>query len=249
MKTLLIDIDSLIYIGAFKETLEEGIECVDNRMKQIIEDNKSNKIISFISKGKTFRNDLARTKPYKFNRKGKEKPQWLEFISGYVVEKYNAYLYKGLEADDCVSYFADKIENTTICAIDKDVIGQCVGTHYNYQVAKSGAGWSVKGFKTTTAKEAETFLWIQALAGDSTDGILGIEKVGVKTAEKWLKGVDSKDYPRVVLDKYIEKYGAVEGSCRFAENFRLVYLLKTDEDVKRELGRELKLPVAKQITI
>ena len=45
--------------------------------------------------------------------------------------------------------------------------------------------------------------------------------------------------PEFVLNKYIEKFGFAEGIAKFAETFKLVYILKTKEDVLRETGIEL----------
>ena len=42
------------------------------------------------------------------------------------------------------------------------------------------------------------------------------------------------------MKKYVEKFGMVEGIMKFHETFKLVYLLKTPEDVKRET--DLLLP-------
>ena len=72
--------------------------------------------------------------------------------------------------------------------------------------------------------------------GDSTDGIVGIPKVGEKTATAWLHEVSIDDMPQVVLGKYIEKFGTHEGVNRFAETFKLVYILKTKEEAFGETG-------------
>ena len=75
--------------------------------------------------------------------------------------------------------------------------------------------------------------------GDSTDGITGIPKVGEKTAETWLKDLIPVEMPEFVLNKYIEKFGIAEGIHKFTETFKLIYILKTKEDVLRETGIEL----------
>ena len=69
--------------------------------------------------------------------------------------------------------------------------------------------------------------------GDSTDNIVGIPGVGDKTSSNWLKN-RTKDFEGFALKKYVEKFGMVEGIMKFHETFRLVYLLKTKEDIKRE---------------
>ena len=76
--------------------------------------------------------------------------------------------------------------------------------------------------------------------GDSTDGIQGIPKVGPKTADAWLQSPNTKQMPSFVLEKYIEKFGYAEGISKFAETFKLIYILKSKEDVQREAGVELE---------
>ena len=77
------------------------------------------------------------------------------------------------------------------------------------------------------------------LMGDPTDGIPGLPKVGPKTADKLLYDIQLQELPEFVLKKYIEIFGIQEGICKFAETFKLVYILKTKEDVLRETGIEL----------
>jgi 5'-3' exonuclease len=81
--------------------------------------------------------------------------------------------------------------------------------------------------------------------GDSTDNIVGIPGVGIKTAENWLKD-RTKDFESFAIRKYVEKFGMVEGIMEFHKNFNLVYLLKTDEDLAR-LG--LGLPPLEYVDI
>ena len=75
--------------------------------------------------------------------------------------------------------------------------------------------------------------------GDSTDGIEGLPKVGPKTADLWLELVQPLDMPEFVLKKYLEKFGISNGIDKFAETFKLIYILKSPEDVLRETGIEL----------
>ena len=76
--------------------------------------------------------------------------------------------------------------------------------------------------------------------GDSTDGIQGIPKVGEKTADKWLSEVALPEMPMFVLEKYVEKFGIPIGISKFAETFKLIYILKSKEDVLQEV--DIKLP-------
>ena len=96
--------------------------------------------------------------------------------------------------------------------------------HYNYRTRE---------FLHTSPEEALKFLWLQTLMGDSTDNIPGIPKVGIKTAENWLKD-RNKDFEGFALKKYVEKFGMIDGIFKFHQTFRLVYLLRSKEDVLRE---------------
>ncbi len=155
----------------------------------------------------------------------------LLYLSIHLKQRYTFKEFEGLEADDLVAYYGvnNSDYKVVICSPDKDVLHQCIGKHFNYQKVE---------FVTTSETDAEKFLWKQVLMGDSTDNIQGIPGVGIKTAENWLKDRE-KEIEGFVLRKYVEKFGVVEGLEQFFINFRLVYLLKTKEDVLRETKLEL----------
>jgi hypothetical protein len=250
-KVLLIDADSLIYYEAHRESIQEAIQGIDERVQRIFQETGANKYIMFLTEGKCFRYDIAFSKEYKGNRKDRSKPLWFNSLKGYLKDRYGAVSIKELEADDCVAYFGNTIDDSVICSPDKDVLQQCVGTHYNYQMVNvEGSNYASKGFISTSELEAEKFLFTQVLTGDSTDGIGGIEKVGPKTAEKWLnEWYNSEMYECSVitieeklLAKYIEKYGSIDGISRFNETFKLIYILKDSNDMLREIGTLPMLP-------
>ena len=225
----LIDGDSLIYYEMNKPTLEEALDSLDGRLHQMFEEVKATKYAGFLTSGKCFRYNAAKTKPYKGNRKYGNKPIIFPAIKEYLRQRWNFISVPELEADDLVSIYHDPLK-TVICSPDKDVLYQNKVCNYNYGKAE---------FVTVDENEATTFLWKQMLMGDSTDGIQGIPKVGPKTADTWLKNIAPQDMPKFVLEKYTEKFGIHEGITKFAETFKLVYILKTKEDVLRETGIEL----------
>ena len=228
-KTALIDGDSLIYYEMGKPTLEEALESLDGRLHQMFEQTGATHYAGFLTSGRCFRYAAAKSKPYKGNRKHGDKPIIFPAIKEYLRQTWGFISVPELEADDLVSVY--NFIDTVICSPDKDVLYQNDGTHYNYAKAET-----IK----VDIVEAETFLWKQMLMGDSTDGIQGIPKVGPKTADTWLENVYTPDMPGFVLEKYLEKFGNHEGISKFAETFKLVYILKTKEDVLRETGIELK---------
>lgn len=227
-KIALIDGDSLIYYEMNKPTLEEALESLDARLEQMFEQVEATEYAGFLTSGKCFRYAAAKTKPYKGNRKYGDKPYIFPAIKEYLRQHWGFTSIPELEADDLVSIHHNN--NTVICSPDKDVLYQNKGRHYNYGKAE---------FVEVTETEALTFLWKQMLMGDSGDGIQGIPKVGPKTASAWLQSPNTDQMPAFVLEKYIEKFGYAAGISKFAETFKLIYILKTKEDVQREAGIEL----------
>lgn len=228
-KIALIDGDSLIYYEMNKPTLEEALESLDARLEQMFEQVEATEYAGFLTSGRCFRYAAAKTKPYKGNRKYGDKPYIFPAIKEYLRQHWGFTSIPELEADDLVSIHHDPLK-TVICSPDKDVLYQNSGTHYNYGKAEEVVVDDVESIR---------FLWKQMLMGDSTDGITGIPKVGPKTADAWLKDVDRDEMPSFVLEKYIEKFGYATGISKFAETFKLIYILKTKEDVQREAGIEL----------
>ena len=225
----LIDGDSLIYFEMGKPTLEEALNSLDGRLHQMFEMTHATKYAGFLTQGKCFRYAAAKTQPYKGNRKHGDKPIIFPAIKEYLKQKWRFTFVPELEADDLVSVYHDPLK-TVICSPDKDVLYQNKGIHYNYGKAETIIVDDI---------EANTFLWKQMLMGDSTDGIQGIPKVGPKTADTWLEPLLPNEMPEFVLNKYIEKFGIHEGISKFAETFKLIYILKSTEDVLRETNIEL----------
>ena len=227
-KIALIDGDSLIYFEMGKPTLEDAIDSLDHRLHEMIDRCGTDKYAGFLTIGKCFRYAQAKTREYKGNRKKGSKPIIFYALKEYLKQEWKFEYIPELEADDLVAVYGEKLGgNTVICSPDKDVLYQVEGRHYNYRSAE---------FIHTTPTEAELFLWKQMLMGDPTDGIPGIPKIGPKTAETWLNNVQLQEMPQFVLEKYIEKFGNSEGISKFAETFKLIYILKTEKDVLRETG-------------
>ena len=212
-----------------KPTLEEALESLDGRLHQMFEMTHATQYAGFLTTGKCFRYAAAKTKPYKGNRKYGDKPIIFPAIKEYLRQNWNFESIPELEADDLVSIYHDPLK-TVICSPDKDVLYQNKGIHYNYAKAET---------VIVDETEAETFLWKQMLMGDSTDGIQGIPKIGPKTADIWLKDLIPSEMPTFVLEKYIEKFGYAIGISKFAETFKLIYILKDKADVLREVSVEL----------
>ena len=225
----LIDADSLMYYEMGKPTLEEAIQGINNRMYQILAMCGTSRYAAFLTLSKCFRYKIAETRSYKYNRKGGSKPPVFYALRAYMQQAWLCSHTPGLEADDLVAVYS-KPSGTVICSPDKDVLYQVAGTHFNFRTGE---------FIKTSKLEANRFLWKQTLMGDATDGIIGIPKVGPKTADNLLKKLKS-GFEKVVVEKYVEKFGYYEGICKFAETFKLVHILKTKDQVKDATGIDLE---------
>lgn len=145
-------------------------------------------------------NNFRKTFPisYKAHRKSSRKPSGFDDLFEYARANYNTITVGGIEADDYVVYLKTKDpEDYILCAIDKDVLNQTVGTHFNYAT----------GDEVTTRKfEAIWFAYFQTLTGDSTDGYKGCPQVGKVKAEAILDDLKTeKEMWAAVVEAYESK--------------------------------------------
>lgn len=236
----LIDADSLIFHCALGNkdnppTLESAIADFESRIYKMVQAAGCNKYILLMSDKKVFRHFITKsTKMYKSNRKSSVFPPVYIGLKAYMRQK-PAFQCQNYEADDAVGlfqYYINKynLGKSSICSPDKDVLNQIVGVNYNY---------GKELIVNTTKEDSENFIITQLMMGDPSDGIAGIPKVGIKTAEKFLehfKDLSFTDKLHKVLEMYMEKFGYRRGILNFTETFRLIYLLKTEEDQQLELG-------------
>lgn len=111
---------------------------------------------------------------YKHNRASNTRPLAYGELWEHLVTKHKAKVAVGYEADDMVVYLkTQNHDDYFLCAIDKDVLYQTAGTHYNY---KSG------DFVEVSPDEAVRFFYYQLLRGDPVDGYIGCRGVGDKGA-------------------------------------------------------------------
>ena len=208
----LIDADSLLYKVGF--ALEDSIDwdCDDNhshysnleKQQQSIKD-KVNTIVKatgcdsyelWLTGSGNFREDNPLG--YKQNRVGIRKPTDFSDLKKWLIDNMNTKVAVGIEADDMVVYLKDNnYDKYILCAIDKDVLYQTEGNHYNYD-------------KNTTIEvskdEAIWFAYYQTLVGDVTDGYKGCPSIGDARARKLIDDIyDEKELWKIVVDTYISK--------------------------------------------
>lgn len=257
MKTALVDGDILVYVCGF--AAEETTYCAEDgelfgtlgQAKKHSEDNKLSLdkiealteaepkshvfhlIKNVLSRVKTrtgakevkiyltgvnnFRDAVATIRPYKGNRVAR-KPHHYDNVRSYLIDKQGAEVVDNMEADDALGINQSK--DSCICTIDKD-LDMIPGYHYNFQkdrlydVPKSIA---TKNFYT------------QLLTGDTTDNIVGVPKIGIKTAKRILdKCTDEEDMYWECLKAYAGQY--TKPYEALLENGRLLWILREEGEI------------------
>jgi len=101
----------------------------------------------------------------------------------------------GCEADDVVVHLKKQDpEKYLLSALDKDVLYQSAGRHYNY---------GKKEFEIVKPLEAVKYLYFQMIAGDPSDGYKGVPGVGKVGADKALAGLTE---PKEMWDATLALY-------------------------------------------
>ena len=158
----------------------------------------------FDAKGKTFRD--AEYSEYKANRT--PMPDDLGVQVAPLHEAVRALgwpmlIIEGVEADDVIATLAERAKHdgwrTVISTGDKD-FAQLVDERVTLVNTMSNELLDVEGVKKKFGVAPEKFLDYLALIGDQIDNIPGVDKVGPKTACRW-----------------IEKYGSLEGVLAHAD--------------------------------
>lgn len=217
-QTFALDGDILAYrvAAVCEEDFAKACDAIlDGMLREIAQDTGVRKMRIYLSGKGNFRNDIAVTKPYKGNRDGKTKPQHVGYCYDYLRNTHRAITVDGYEADDAIA--SDMYINGAYhCGIDKDLY-QMEGLHYNFVTCE---------WKEITKEQARLNHCRQVLTGDSTDNIVGLPRVGEKTAAKVIQ-----DYDTAFLDMYNyyaeickERIPDVDGVAYYAEQAALITL-------------------------
>ena len=207
----LVDADSLLYrIGfSFEDSTDWGDgamrtadvisakNAMDGTIENILFKTGCDSVELWLTGSDNFRHNIV--SDYKHNRAKSTRPICYSELWEYMVTKYGAKVTNGYEADDMVIYLKTlNPDHYFVCAIDKDVLYQTAGTHYNY---KSG------DFVEVTPDEAVRFFYYQLLRGDPVDGYIGCKGVGDMKANQILNQAEeqAKDENVPVEDLYYGK--------------------------------------------
>jgi len=146
----------------------EAMRCVERDLKRI-RDNffDSEEMILFFSDSKNFRKEIC--PDYKGHR-NRKKPCGYKRVINELSNRYEVIKLPTLEADDSMGIYATNYPGNVICSPDKDM-KQIPGMVYNMDETI-----------VVTPEEGMRWHYIQALAGDQTDGYSGVPGIGIKRA-------------------------------------------------------------------
>ena len=165
--------------GAILTPVKIAYYRIEDMLDNIFKASASDKYRMFLSDSKNFRHEIY--PQYKANRTGLARPPYLDNCKNYLVQKRNAEVCEGIEADDALGIAQCENPSTVICSIDKDLL-QIPGLHYNF----------VKDTKVlVTPVGGLRHFFKQLLIGDVADNIHGIRGIGVTKANKLIDPLDS----------------------------------------------------------
>ena len=194
-----------------------AIKGVISMVQRILVDHPDSPVaVIFDAKGKTFRHEMY--KAYKANRPPmpKDLVEQIEPIHK-IIELMGIKLITiaGVEADDVIGTLADQARqkeiDTVISTGDKDMT-QLVCKNVKVVNTMTGELLDPKGVQKKFGVPPELIIDYLALIGDTSDNVPGVEKVGPKTAVKWLTEFKN-------LDGIVKNAENISG--RVGENLRL----------------------------
>lgn len=127
---------------------------------------ESNDVLMLLSGDGNYRDEIAKTKPYKGNRT-QEKPHHYMFTRACYMQ-WGAEQVAGIEADDAIGISIVENPEGVICTIDKDLNG-LPGLHYD---------WNKQLKYNVSDNDSHWYFLRQMLIGDATDNIPGIPGMG-----------------------------------------------------------------------
>ena len=223
-KQLLIDADYLIYGVGFASE-EDSEKFAKSRLVETVEDLvyihlKADSYEAFLTGKNNYRYEIAKTVPYKGNRKDAKKPKHYDALREHMITRLGAVVVNGQEADDEVAIRMTKEpEVYLLVGVDKD-LKQIPGWHHNPHKAQTEYIDDFQAYKS---------FCLQLLTGDRVDNIPGLEGIGPKKAAKALQDASTKEE---LLKAAYEKYQELGYSLDyFTEQGQLLWLRRTEEEL------------------
>ena len=219
-----------------------AIKGVISMIKKILIDHPESPLaVVFDAKGKTFRHDMY--SEYKANRPPmpEDLVQQIEPIHQIItLMGIKLIMIPGVEADDVIGTLAEQARqkrlDTVISTGDKDMT-QLVCKNVSVVNTMSGELLNESGVLKKFGVEPKYITDYLALIGDKSDNVPGVEKVGPKTAVKWLDEFGDIDGIKSNAESIGGKVG--ENLRASLETLALAHqLVKIKTDVDLDLGIE-----------
>ena len=225
----LIDADSLYFRPCCRTQKKNEIrKLVDKAINGIKENVETNEVYLAVKGHGNFRKDIY--PDYKATRREIEPhiKEALSYAHEYIVDKHNAIMADGMEADDLVSIWAYECMDDNIpyaiCGIDKDLL-QIKGWHYNF----------VKETSQYIDEDTGNYnLMFQCLVGDTSDNIKALYGVGPKKAERILHGVPATRRWNRVKAAYRQRQGGDPTLTR--DLLRMLTSFEDLEEIRKRYG-------------
>jgi 5'-3' exonuclease len=242
-KLVLIDADGLLYYACYgkhildsegnsirengklvleEKTLEEVIQSVDSLITAILDNTNADCYIGFLTESKCFRYSIY--PDYKANRKGLEKPKFINEARDHMKSKWGFISYDLLEADDAIIAHTKYYESQymiIIASSDKD-LRQIEGYFYNPKEMSN------MELTYVSAGDASYNLWKSVIVGDSVDNIKGLFRCGEKFADSLLQEETIIPYEMRVFGAYLQKTVLADIAIQeFYKNYMCVKLRDT----------------------
>ena len=217
----IIDGDILCYRVGFacnEETEKVAIRTMADMLEELIFIELSSNIhVGYLTGKDNYRHDIAKTQPYKGNRKDAPRPVHLHSLREYLITAWDFRVANGQEADDAIGIHATLTrDNSIIVSIDKD-LDMIPGHHYNPVK---------KDHYYVNDKVALKNFYRQILTGDKVDNIEGLRGIGPKKADKILGDFDTD------LAMYEAVLKAYDGDAeRVLENGQLLWIRRKEGEL------------------
>jgi hypothetical protein len=220
-KLPIIDGDILCYRVGFacnEETEAVAIKTMAELLEELVFiDLSSDDCVGYLTGSNNFRYAIAKTQPYKGNRKDAARPIHLPRLREYLHTAWDFRVVNGQEADDAIGIHATSLrDKSVIVTIDKD-LDMIPGYHYNPVKKES---------YYIDDKEAIKNFYRQILTGDKVDNIEGLRGIGPKKADKILAEAETE------LKMYEAVLKAYDNNQeRVIENGQLLWIRRQEDEL------------------
>jgi len=181
---------------------------------------------------------------YKFKRKKKSAPCGLQELKELMCTRHEGQIWYEWEADDVVVLLKKLHEdNSILCAVDKDVLKNTIGKHWNYYEAGYLANPIIMKWDEFDEDEANYNQYLQVIVGDKSDNVPGLKGIGPAKAAKFIEvGMSQSELWEGVIAAYNKhcKYGEAEEMAIL--NMRLVNMHQLYEMPNLEYNIDLWSP-------